>query len=915
MDRFSSRKTDMGRFLSTRLKNAKSYDRIAGYFSSSCLEIVGEDLEQIEGQVRVICNTDLSPADIKVAWLANQKIKQEWCDFHPEEVFARPEDMERLGRLYGLFSSGKLVVRVIPDSLYGFVHGKAGVITYVDGSHTSFVGSMNETFHGMHKNYEIVWEDTSEESAKWVQNEFDFFWNHPLAKPLCDFVIEDILRVSQRTVVSVDGWRDKDAPVGAIVAEEPITREEMGLWPHQKYFVARAFEEHRKYGGARLVLADEVGLGKTLQLAMTAKLIALYGEKPILIIVPKTLLFQWQEEMKTMLDIPSAVWMGNKWVDENGLEYRTSITDCPKRIGLVSQGLIFADTASVDSLFSLEYDCIICDEAHKARRRNIGKDADRNKAQGNNLLKFLNRISEKTKSMLLATATPVQLSPIEAYDLLYILSHGKPGSKVLGDDLSLWQRLPQTTIDWISNDIQPDQMDQMWNLLKNPFPIDPTSPKIMSIRSRLGMTDQIFFIGKDWNQDIDFRLQNKFRDLYFNDGFVKNYNPYVRCIVRRTRNFLENTVNPATDEPYLRKINVHLYGEEESETLPLNGVVQKAYDLAEKFCHSLAKRFSSGFIKVLMLKRIGSSLVAGENTARKMLSWGKVEDKSADDINVLLSEDEEDDDCVVDMKQLTDEEVEMLHQIINLLETNRDVDPKYQRVYDLLTHGVDNSGPWVDRGCIIFSQYFDTSKYIAEKLSNDMPEQAIGLYAGGDQSGIYLNSEFTKMPKEDLKVMVKQKEIKILVGTDAASEGLNLQMLATLINVDLPWNPTRLEQRKGRIQRIGQEADTILLYNMRYRGSVEDRVHEMLSVRLKGIYDMFGQIPEVLSDIWVDIAENKVQQAEECLRKLPVSNPFIAKYENMSAMNVQYDWETYAEVVSNVEKKRVLNQKWTLVVD
>jgi superfamily II DNA/RNA helicase len=52
--------------------------------------------------------------------------------------------------------------------------------------------------------------------------------------------------------------------------------------------------------------------------------------------------------------------------------------------------------------------------------------------------------------------------------------------------------------------------------------------------------------------------------------------------------------------------------------------------------------------------------------------------------------------------------------------------------------------------------------------------------------------------------MVRAREIRILVGTDAASEGLNLQRLGTLINLDLPWNPTRLEQRKGRIQRIGQ---------------------------------------------------------------------------------------------------------------
>lgn len=76
----------------------------------------------------------------------------------------------------------------------------------------------------------------------------------------------------------------------------------------------------------------------------------------------------------------------------------------------------------------------------------------------------------------------------------------------------------------------------------------------------------------------------------------------------------------------------------------------------------------------------------------------------------------------------------------------------------------------------------------------------------------------------------------MLVGTDAANEGLNLQTLSTLINLDLPWNPTRLEQRKGRIQRIGQLSPKVKIFNMRYKDSVEDKVHTVLSERLKNIH-------------------------------------------------------------------------------
>ena len=117
----------------------------------------------------------------------------------------------------------------------------------------------------------------------------------------------------------------------------------------------------------------------------------------------------------------------------------------------------------------------------------------------------------------------------------------------------------------------------------------------------------------------------------------------------------------------------------------------------------------------------------------------------------------------------------------------------------------------------------------------------IGIYAGAQRSGIMHNGVFTSAPRDLIKERVRKGEIRVLIGTDSASEGLNLQRLGTLINLDLPWNPSRLEQRKGRIQRIGQLRDTVDLYNLRYAGSVEDRVHELLSERLEHIANLSGR--------------------------------------------------------------------------
>ena len=92
--------------------------------------------------------------------------------------------------------------------------------------------------------------------------------------------------------------------------------------------------------GARFVLADMVGLGKTLQLAISAELMALKGDKPVLILAPETLLEQWQDEMKNLLQMPSARWNGRQWIDENEIVYPPlgpeSIKQCPRRVGLVS---------------------------------------------------------------------------------------------------------------------------------------------------------------------------------------------------------------------------------------------------------------------------------------------------------------------------------------------------------------------------------------------------------------------------------------------------------------------------------------------------------------------------------------------------------------------------------------------------
>lgn len=900
INRYSSRRESLkDSLLNKKLKDAKSYDRIAGYFSSSILEIAGEAINSIEGKVRIICNSDLDIRDVSTAKSAANAIRKEWCDFYPEKL---EDSSTRFNQLYELLSSGKMEVRVLPNERFGLIHGKAGVITLKDGSKTSFLGSANETFSGWKLNYELVWEDDSKESVDWVQEEFNSLWNDSAAVPLSDFVIEDINRISKRQVIDrVEDWRDTEADPPSVAVESPVFREQLGLWEHQKYFVEKAFYDHKQAHGARYILADQVGLGKTIQLAMSAQLMALYGDKAVLIIVPKTLTWQWQNEMNELLDMPSAVWNGKYWIDENGVEYPgKSINKCPRRVGIISQGLIVAKSEIVNGLLEKEYECIIVDECHRARRKNLGEGKEHHSPDPNNVYEFLLKASLTTKSMLLATATPIQMYPIELWDLMNILS--QKNDSILGSPSSYWRKknkiskglnliMGKETIDFFD--------DENWEWIRNPFP--PARENILfgSLRTKINMKDDKFVYKKSFSE-LTNPEQHRIGSLLSN-GFYENYNPYIRHVVRREREYLETTENKATGEPYLQRIKVELLGENDDDALVLSTYLREAYQYAEEFCRELSMRNrGSGFLETLLLKRIGSSIEAGRNTGNKMLSeWNTYMDKIVEEEDY---KDEKDIEKKSDIKNLTKQETLLLNKYVNALESTNATDPKYEKTVELL-----RDQRWIEKGTIIFSQYFDTARWIAERLSKEFNEEIIGLYAGGNKAGIFEDGIFKVKDKEIIKEMVRTKNIKILVGTDAASEGLNLQTLGCLINIDLPWNPTRLEQRKGRIQRIGQLYDVIYIFNMRYKDSIEDKVHSRLSKRLKSISDVFGQVPDVLEDVWINIALGEEEEALKVIDQVPEVHPFENRY-NKDVEDI--DWESCSKVLDNKEKRRFLEKGW-----
>lgn len=899
INRFSSRRQRLDHaFLNEKLRGAKSYKRIAGYFRSSIFELVGEELANVES-VRIVCNSELDAADVQISQHVRETaLKEKWNEAVPEvEALLH---RERYRQLHKLLSSGRVEIRVVPKDRV-FLHGKAGVIESRDGGKTSFLGSINETKSAFAQNYEILWEDTSSEGVTWVEQEFEDLWQEGL--PLPDAIIEEVKRVAERIEIRFAEAKKEELPAAAL-AESPIYRGGEQLQPWQRSFVSIFLKHKELYGKARLLLADEVGVGKTLSLAASAMISALLDNKPVLILCPSTLTFQWQVELKDKLGIPSAVWSSNKklWIDHNGQVIKTrgaeDISRCPFRIGIVSTGLIFHESSERDYLSKLKFGTVILDEAHKARRRG---GVNKRSEEPNNLLKFMLEIASRCDNLLLGTATPIQTNVSELWDLFAILNRGT--DFVFGRELvSIWPRIDRA-LPIIKGESRPTSENEAWDLIRNPVAPAEENVVFSQLRMQLGLADRTFFTDKGYGSLGPIEQQIISQTLV--DDFFRENNPILRHTVLRRRSTLEDQgllEKVAVEVHPSRTASVGAYADIVFDGLGLitNHPFDLAYKAAEAFTTLLKKRTkSAGFMKTLLLQRICSSFAAGRKTAEKLLSHQEME-----------VDDNEEQQSLGVLDELTVEESIQLKTIISELSRPEAKDPKLEAVLAFLTKVRSEGKTWLEHGTIIFSQYYDTAFWIAKELGARLKAEPVAVYAGVGKSGIFRNNEFASIEREEIKRAVKDRTIRLVVATDAACEGLNLQTLGALINVDLPWNPSRLEQRLGRIKRFGQARRTVDMLNLVYHDTQDETVYEVLSQRLKDKFDIFGGLPDTIEDEWIDNIETLEEQMDQYIHlRKKAKDVFELRYKETIDPD-QNRWELCSKVLSRKDIQEKLSEAW-----
>jgi hypothetical protein len=336
--------------------------------------------------------------------------------------------------------------------------------------------------------------------------------------------------------------------------------------------------------------------------------------------------------------------------------------------------------------------------------------------------------------------------------------------------------------------------------------------------------------------------------------------PLSRVMLRHTRPLLEIYRQQGKLEDTLARRHI----------LPIPRVVftqqeRQAYEQLEAYCRGLAaqmahrgspqSRSTMGFLLSFLRLRFASSLFAIRETLRRRLErveaalsdmrLADTAEPEAEGLGALLDDDEDDHDApIAFVKYRTPEDLQWeCLQLRSMLRTLDDLSGPSSKLTELLRtleqRRLRGTGRFSQT--VIFTRFYDTLCDVVNRLQRVAPGLLIGTYSG--RGGQYWDGRAGRMvgvERDEIKHRFLRGEIDILVCTDAAAEGLNLQSSDLLINFDLPWNPMKVEQRIGRIDRIGQRHRDISVLNLCYADSAEHIVYGRLLTRLAEVGMIVG---------------------------------------------------------------------------
>ncbi len=849
------------------LSEAIRYDRCCAYFSSSVLSAAargfGPLIERLVSlgdraprpAVRLLVNEELNAADRNALLETGSSAALEKRLFDRFKSPKEALEKERLKMLAWLLREGLVAVRVgVLRSGEGILHAKYGVVTDEKGDAVVFAGSGNESAPGLLSNHEQLELSTSWSDPERLQHytkQFDALWTdthpdvHTVTLPeavrlkLIKFAPKEPPIAEPSTALA----RQRAAMLLQYVVEAPYFENGgstcdatalVDLWPHQR----RVVEETATAWPDGRLLCDEVGMGKTIEaILVLRRLLAGRGVKRALLLVPRGLLKQWQGELREKggLVVPRLEGL-DRLVWPNEVEKRLSGFDeaLQRDVLLVSRETARTEANRALLLTSDVWDLVILDESHAARRRK----QEENEFNGATLLLELLRelqLRGRVRGVMLLSATPMQTHPWEPWDLLAILGEGGRWLAEFREVRNFYGAVRSLS----NGSLKTEEARVPAELVvaDAAFPPPSGAPR---------PTDATAFA-----KSLSFAKPDQREPLA---RWLRHGAPLARKMHRNTRDTLRAyyAMGLLNRPPPKRAVHDERFDYEHLEERRVYDAVKEYID--HRYAQLETDKPGKGFVMTVYRRRAASSPYALQESLKRrraglraVIARHTLDDWVRDDFD---PSDLDEDDEFFDRVEITDSypddpgiarnELNQVEELLAKLAGLGSRDTKLSRFYDIIK-ALRSEG----RAVLVFSEYTDTMEYVSERLTSLCGDR-LGTYSG-DGGRRRVGDEWKPATKDVITSALMRGEIDVLVCTDAASEGLNLQRASAVVNYDLPWNPSKVEQRIGRVDRIGQEQDVVKVTNLFLIHSVDDDVYSALRHRC-GLFEKFvGPMQPVLS--------------------------------------------------------------------
>ena len=555
--------------------------------------------------------------------------------------------------------------------------------------------------------------------------------------------------------------------------------------PHQIEAALFAFRYPLQKG---VILADEVGLGKTIEACLIVGQYWAVGKRRIIVICPASLRKQWSYELNDKFGIPNEILDAKNYQDLLRRDKKT------KQVLICSYQ--FVGRHSLD-IKEMGLDLAIVDEAHKLR--NVYK-------KGSATAHAVKDTIEGTKKILL-TATPFQNSLMELYGLTSVVD-----DDIFGDAAAF-------RANYMHSDNLSDLRDRLSIYYKRTLRQDVQ--EYINYTKRLPLTQE-------------FDASDKEQELY--DGLSE--------FLRRDDLFSIPVRQKMLTTMIIRKIMA-------SSTYAIIGTLE-----------SIKKRLQK---------------MLDEDKSHKFRMYDLFEEEAFIDEIFDESDEENDNDKKLDRKAVQAEINQLQYFIDFALEVQNDA--KSKALLEALENAFSQASTYgAQRKALIFTESTRTQQYLKQVLENVGFAGKIVLFNGSNSdkdSNLIYNSWCCNNPNKVSGIKAADRRMaivdyfknhaEIMIATDAASEGLNLQFCSLVVNYDLPWNPQRIEQRIGRCHRYGQKSDVVVVNFVNRRNYADQRVYELLNQKFHLFNDVFGASDEILGQIdGVDFEKRIWMIYQEC---------------------------------------------------